>query len=430
MRKIGLVIAREYLTRVKKKSFVITTLLIPIGFGIFTSVMIFITNYSSETINIVAIDKSGLYENKIPDRSKLYIAFKDTSAEYLKENYKQLGFDGFLYIPKFDINRPRGFKYFSEKQIGLETKSYLEQKLEEKIERARIRNAGLDQQTLDHLKVDLELNTIVLGEDGEKSGNEQLATVFGYIMGFTIYMVLIIYGTLVMRGVMEEKNNRIVEVIISSIKPFQLMLGKVVGIALVGLTQFLLWGILITVISTTLNFVFIDKFQDLQTMANNPAMAPNKETMEMALNYNQLQNINYSQLLGGFVFYFLGGYFLYASLFAAVGSLINDQTDSQSLTFPITLPIIISMFIMMTIVKDPNNALATWASMIPLTSPIVMPARIPFGVPTWQLVVSGLSLIGGFIFSIWLASKIYRTGILMYGKKITVKEIGKWLFFR
>lgn len=430
LRQTLLIIQREYLSRVKKKSFIITTLLIPIGFGVFFAGSIFLTNISKEKLNIIAIDKSGLFQDRIPDNENMYISFADTSANYLKDSYEESGYDGFLYIPNINIDDPKGIKFFSTNQLGIQMQSYLERELERKIEKRKLELAGLDQAFMNKLKSNVQLETIITRGQQEEKGNSGIATALGYVMGFIIYMVLIIYGTMVMRGVMEEKNNRIVEIIMSSVKPFQLMFGKVIGLAAVGLTQFMLWGVLIVVVQLFLGVVFGPKIIELQNMAANPALAPNQDAMKLASTITGFQNIEFGKLIGWFLFYFLGGYLLYASLFAAVGSLINDQTDTQPLTFPITMPIILSIFIMMTISENPNSSLVKWASFIPLSSPVIMPARIPFGVPTWEIVLSAVLLVLGFLGSIWLAGKIYRVGILMYGKKITMKELGKWVFYK
>ncbi len=429
MNKVFLIILREYFTRVKNKTFIVTTLLIPIFFGGFIVSMIYLTKFLQEKQHLICLDETNLFTNKIADTEHLYIKFTDTSLTYLKEHYKEMGYEGLLYIPKFDLNRPTGITIYSENHIGLQTKQYIERSLENKIERIRLIDAGLEEHLLDDIKPKINLNTIITKGDKDQLGDTRLITTLGMLMGFLIYMILMIYGTLVMKGVMEEKTNRIAEVIISSVKPFQLMLGKVIGIAAVGLTQFLLWGVLIFFIQLFIGISMGDEILNLQQATSGQAII-NQDTEDFATLYMSIQEINFTQIGFMFIIYFIGGYLLYASLFAAVGSVVDDQSDSQSLVFPITIPIIISMFIMMTISNDPNNTLVKWASIIPLSSPIVMPARIPFGVPTIELIASIVCLILGFVFTIWLAGKIYRTGILLYGKKVTIKEIGRWIAYK
>ncbi len=430
MRKISLIILREYLTRVKKKSFIVTTLLVPLAMVIFFASMIYISKFSNEEQFIIALDESHTFENRIPDTETLYVKFSDSSLTYLKENYDQMGYDALLYIPPIDIQRPTGIKLYSRQNIGLQAKSHLEKHLEKKIERLKLKGAGIDESVLKDLKVNIDIQTIINKGEEEQDSNTGIATVIGMIMGFIIYMVLIIYGTVVMKGVMEEKTNRIVEIMMSSVKPFQLMIGKVIGLAAVGLTQFILWGILITLLQFAMGIYMGQEILEMQQMAATQQVNGQPDMDEVLLLMNNIQNINFLQLGSTFIFFFIGGYFLYASLFAAVGSLIDEQSDQQSFVFPITMPIIISIFIMMTISQNPNSDLIVWASIIPLSSPIVMPARIPFGVPGWQLAISCIMLVLGFLAAIWVAGKIYRTGILLYGKKVTFKEVGRWIFYK
>ncbi|MEO8582878.1 MAG: ABC transporter permease [Flavitalea sp.] len=280
-------------------------------------------------------------------------------------------------------------------------------------------------------KDDEETEVIVKKHTLPNKEHSAVAYGVGYGGGFLIYITLFIYGSMVMRGVMEEKTNRIAEVIVSSVKPFQLMIGKIVGIGAVGLTQFFMWLLLVGVFSIVLNF-FIPP--DILAHASNaPMMSNNAQTREamagLASAKSQLSGINWPLVIFCFIFYFLFGYFFYASIFAAVGSTVNeDPQDAQSLMFPITMPIVLSIVIMINTISNPNGPLATWCSMIPFFSPVVMIARIPFGVPWWQIAISMITLIGGFLFTAWLGAKIYRTGILLYGKKVTWKEMWKWLY--
>ncbi|MBA4168567.1 MAG: ABC transporter permease [Chitinophagaceae bacterium] len=279
---------------------------------------------------------------------------------------------------------------------------------------------------------DVTTEVVVKKNKSPKKPHSDVAYGVGYGGGFLIYITLFIYGSMVMRGVMEEKTNRIAEVIVSSVKPFQLMIGKIVGIGAVGLTQFFMWLILIIIFGAVINaFIPPDILAKAGGMGNGMP-GNNQQAREAMMNLAHVKNdfasVNWWLVIPSFVFYFLFGYLFYASIFAAVGSTVNeDPQDAQSLMFPITMPIILSIVIMFNSISNPDGALATWSSMIPFFSPVVMMARIPFGVPWWQIAISMLLLVGGFLFTTWLGAKIYRTGILLYGKKVTWREIGKWL---
>ncbi|HVI45191.1 MAG TPA: ABC transporter permease [Chitinophaga sp.] len=432
MEKIWLIINREFTTRVRKRSFLIVTLLVPLAFAAMIIVPILLATSSSEKKQIAVIDKSGFFENKLPDEKGVYFKYlKNQNIDSLKTHYEDLGYSGVLYIPAIDIERPSGFEYFSKGQASITLEKNINSHINDVIEKKRMELQGIDKSRLDAIRsdVDVEFRT---GSD-EKKGNSWVAYGVGYASGFIIYIVLLLFGTSVMRGVMEEKVNRIAEVMISSVKPFQLMMGKIIGIAAVGLLQFLIWGVLITVIYSLLP-LFLSP-DSIHAASQNGAMtqANNEQATEAIRRITGVVgSIHWTLLLSCFVFYFLGGYLFYSSLYAAVGSLANeDASDIQQLSFPITLPIIVGIMIMMKAVQDPGSQLAVWGSIIPFTSPMVMMARLPYGVPGtvpyWQLILSFVMLIGGFIFTTWIAAKIYRTGILMYGKKITLKEAIRWI---
>ncbi|MFY0252565.1 ABC transporter permease [Chitinophaga sp. 30R24] len=432
MKKIGLIIKREFFTRVRKKSFLITTLLVPLAFAAIIIVPILFSISSSEHKRIAVVDKSGLFNNKFPDTKEVYFKYlPDQNFDSLKTNYETSGYGGVLYIPAFDINRPGGFEYYSSGQTSILLESSINKDINDIIEQKRMELQGLDASKLSAIKSNVEV-TFKSGKD-EKKGNSWVAYGVGYASGFIIYVILLLFGTSVMRGVMEEKVNRIAEVMVSSVKPFQLMMGKIVGIAAVGLLQFLIWGILVTVIYSIIP-LFVSP-ESLQAASQGGAMAQGNEAAaaEMVQKIKEVVgNIQWNLLIPCFVLYFLGGYLFYSSLYAAVGSLANeDVSDIQQLTIPITVPIIIGIIIMMKAVQDPGSPLAVWGSIIPFTSPMVMMARLPYGVPGtvpyWQLGLSFICLIGGFIITTWAAGRIYRTGILMYGKKITLKEAVKWV---
>ncbi|TVR79452.1 MAG: ABC transporter permease [Chitinophagaceae bacterium] len=435
MEKIRLIIFREFWTRVRKKSFILTTVLAPLGFVLFFIAIFFISAYSMESRQrVVVLDESNFFKMKIPDGQGLYFFFQDTTLTYLEENYKEMGFDGILYIPEIrNLQFPAGIVYQSENQPGRQTISYIERRLSERLREVKVEQTNIDSEILKEIQaISVSVSPRVISAAGTREANTIVATAIGYIMGFVIYIVLFVYGTMLMKGVMEEKTNRIVEIIASSVKPFQLMMGKIIGIGLVGITQFVLWAVLITIANVFLSLAFSGSISSLDEIAGPSAAAEASgvnpdQVMETIAAVRDLPLLKIGLT---FIFYFIGGYLLYGALFAAIGSATNDDGDLQSLTFPISIPIIISMVIMMSVVSAPDSPLAFWSSMIPLSSPIIMPARIAFGVPLWEVLLSMSFLIAGFVFTTWFASKVYRTGILMYGKKVTVRELFRWVWYR
>jgi ABC-2 type transport system permease protein len=425
MKKTLIIIKREYLTRVKKRSFIILTILIPFLFVGLAALTAGIAISSGDTKKIAVLDESKLFENHLKSTKDVKYSFLQGQRDSLIRNLDKDKFDALLYIQTFDKNQKDiNFRLFYNEQIGIETEGDIKNDLNDIIIDERMKAAGINN---DQLKTIQDRSVSLISEnikDGKKSSNE-IAVVIGYLCGFLLYMFMLFYGMSVMRSVMEEKTNRIAEIIVSSVKPFQLMLGKIIGVALVGLTQVLIWIVLIGL------FTAIGLPMMTGGMAISGGMDP--VTMngggKMGVIMEILKDTNWMMIAFWFLFYFLGGYFLYAALFAAVGSLVNeDPQESSQYTLPITIPIILGFVIMSSAIKDPNSPLAIFGSLFPLTSPIVMMARIPFGdVPAWQLIASALLLILGFLGTSWMAGKIYRTGILMYGKKISMKEVGKWL---
>ncbi|WP_143304635.1 ABC transporter permease [Chitinophaga vietnamensis] len=432
MEKIWLIIKREFITRVRKRSFLIVTLLIPLAFAAMVLVPILIaTNSGDSNKHIAVIDKSGFFEKHFPDTHGIYFKFvKDNNLDSLKAHYEELGYDGVLYIPEIDINRPSGFQFYSEGQASMSLENAVNRNINDVIEKRRMELQGIQESQLNAIHSDV--STDFKNGKEETKGSSYVAFGVGYASGFIIYFVLLLFGTAVMRGVMEEKVSRIAEVMISSVRPFQLMMGKIIGIAAVGLLQFLIWAVLISGFYLLLP-LFVSP-ESLQAANQGSAMANNAQAAESVKRVmDVVSNINWGLLLSGFFFYFLGGYLFYSSLYAAVGSLANeDASEVQQMSLPVTLPIIIGIMIMIKAASDPGSQLAVWGSIIPFTSPIVMMARLPYGVPgtvpVWQLALSAVLLVAGFIFTTWMAGKIYRTGILMYGKKITLKEAAKWIF--
>jgi ABC-2 type transport system permease protein len=433
MNKIWLIIKREFLTRVRKKSFLVLTLLIPIFIAGITIIPIIIAVKGEDHKRIAVIDESKLFTGQLSDSRGLYFKpLAEVSIDTFKRKYSEYGYSGVLYIPDIDINRPSGIEYYSKGQASIMLESNLNRQVNDVIEKKRMELAGIDKDKLEEVRSDVKVD-FRSGEDDRK-GSSAVAYAVGYASGFIIYIILMVFGMSVMRGVMEEKMNRIAEVIISSVKPFQLMMGKIVGIAGVGLLQFLIWGVLIVSLQMLIPlFVSADTMQAASqgaAMTQNGGNAAMAEAIEK-MNY-VVGSINWWLIISCFVFYFLGGYLFYSALFAAIGSLVNeDPHDAQSLTFPVTLPIIIGIMIMISAVQNPNSPLAVWGSIIPFTSPMVMMARLPYGIPGtveyWELALSMLLLVAGFLATTWVAGKIYRTGILMYGKKTTWKEAMKWV---
>ncbi|MCC7028714.1 MAG: ABC transporter permease [Chitinophagaceae bacterium] len=433
MNKIWLIIRREYITRVRKKSFIVTTLLIPIMmFGLF-SLFVYMAIKSEQKQTIVINDESGVFINKLDTVQKSYTLVYDhlRSGEENKGILERNKADIYLHIYPFADNKPDSIHLFKEGGVSLSAKSFINDQLDNIFQAKQLQDAGIDKMQIDSIQNSvIQIKSFDLKDN--KETNSEIASSIGYAMGFLIYLVIFIYGAGVMRGVMEEKTNRIAEVIISSVKPFQLMMGKIIGIALVGLTQFMMWIMLMLLLQLLLPLFIPGLTEVLHSGVNVPADMQNSmsglsnpENMGVI---KAFMNQNWGLIFASFLFYFLGGYFLYASMFAAVGSLVNeDPQEAQQLTIPVTMPIILGFMIMATSVKDPNSSLSVFGSLFPLTSPIVMLARIPYGVPAWQLILSMVLLVAGFIFMTWLSAKIYRTGILLYGKKPTWKEVFKWI---
>ena len=438
MNKIWLIIQREYLSRVRKKTFILTTILVPLGFVVVLGVIIFITVKNISQEKVAVVDPSGYLKSSL-ESSKMVTY--DFTAGVDTGNFVDKGYSAILFAPNSGINQTPNFKIVTEKSLNRIASSKIENDISQALENNMIsQELKIDPRRIDSIKnrADaVQLQSEKKGEGGAlKSSNFSAAQGIGYFISFLIYITLIIYGTMVMRGVMEEKTNRIAEVMVSSVRPFQLMLGKILGIGAVGLTQFLMWIVLIGVLSTVLtSMIPADVMQQVGQNAEQMPGASQQSSEAMrglAMAQNSLSTINWTLMIFCFIFYFLGGYLFYAALFAAVGSAVNeDPQDAQSLMFPITLPIILAIIIMMNAITDPSGSLATWSSIIPFFSPIIMMARVPFGVPDtvpyWQLALSMVLLVAGFLFTTWLSAKIYRTGILMYGKKPTFKEMMKWV---
>jgi len=446
MNKISLIIQREYLTRVKKKSFVIMTIIGPI---LFAAMMVlpgwFASMEDTGEKTIAVIDETGKYTNQIKDTEYLKFSWvKGISADEYSEAYKGDGFDSYVVIEEDLLSSPDAIKIYSDKQVTIDVKEHIERNLEKHVENEKLNSYqidGLDAIIKDIHNVRIDVKTIIIGEDGEETERSDMIVMFAAIFfAMLIYMFVLVYGMQVMRGVMEEKTNRIVEVIISSVKPFQLMMGKIVGIALVALTQFLLWVVLTLMIATAISAVFSgqsdsssinEQMQMVQSMNGQEVSSEQMSELGQNINgiFDKILTLDLVANLLTFVFYFLGGYLLYASLFAALGAALDNEADSQQFVMPVMMPLILSIYVAMAAFRSPDGDLAFWFSMIPFTSPVVMMARIPFDPPVWQLALSMFILVASFVFTTWFAGRIYRTGILMYGKKVSYKELWKWFRF-
>jgi len=441
MNKISLIIQREYLSRVKNKRFLLTTILTPLLMVLFFVGATYFALQGKDQHKIAVIDHNGFFKGNLSNSEHISFEFRegiDTS------NYLTKGYTDILIIPKFNGTQKVNYIIRSKKRIGLSTEETISSKINAAIEDNMLQNAGIERAQLDSIRKESQFAALTsLEEQGDsaKESNAALSYGIGFGSGMLIYITMFIYGAMVMRGVMEEKTNRIAEVMISSVKPFQLMMGKIIGIGAVGITQFILWIVLIIGLTTAAQLLIPhDVLAQVNTLQQYNGQIPAGgmvQASEAATKIYSIQHTmstaNWPLIIGCFIFYFIGGYLFYASLFAAVGSVVNeDPQDAQSLMLPITMPIIFSFIIMSNAVQDPNTPIAMWASIIPFSSPMVMMARIAYGVPGTvsylQLVASMLSLIGGFLLTTWLSGKIYRTGILMYGKKVSWKEMGKWIF--
>lgn len=445
MSKISLIIKREYLTRVKKRSFIVLTFLGPLLMASIWIVPIYLSSIGQEAKVISVLDETGVFFDKFTGDENMKFIQAVPQLKAAKENMNKMGNYALLYIPKPDLHVPNTAVIYSEKQASLDVKNYIKGVMKKEIEAQKLALYGIDPKTLQAIKTNVFISSIkVDGSGKEEKTSTEISMAVGLFSSILIYFFIFLFGAQVMRGVIEEKTSRIIEVIISSVKPFQLMMGKILGIALVGFTQFMLWVILTSTLVFGFQYVYQDElkaYQNSQIAETSQGLFPDAPVEEKAVE-TQIPNenigffidallaIDYAVILGSFLFYFLGGYLLYAALFAAVGSAVDSEADTQQFMMPITVPLILSIVMSQLIITDPHGPVAFWMSMFPLTSPIIMMIRIPFGVPYWEILTSGILLVLGFVFTTWIAAKIYRTGILMYGKKVNYKELWKWLSYK
>ena len=440
MNKIWLIIKREYLTRVKKKSFIIMTILGPILMASVIIAPIVIASWSDEVKTVGIVDESGFFNTAFKDSKKLHFKTLNLDINDAKRERKKLGCDIILYIPEPAYTFPKTIFLYSEKSIGMSNESYIRSTINNDLRTLRLKKAGVPPDVIETAKTSIGVRSITLSDSGkEKERLGALEYAMGVLLGVMIYFFIFLFGTQVMRGVIEEKTNRIVEVIISSVKPFQLMMGKIIGIALVGLTQFSLWVLLTAGIVITVQGAFSNEVEQIKThqmIKTGQVIDPSSSVQldrdfdKTAQVFEALMSINYLSLIFSFGFYFLFGYLIYAALFASIGSAVDNDADTQQFVLPVTVPLIIAIASLQFIADNPDGPASFWLSIIPFTSPVAMMVRIPFGVPWWQVGLSMSLLILGFIATTAFAAKIYRIGILMYGKKPTYKELLKWLRYK
>ncbi|WP_192348123.1 ABC transporter permease [Algoriphagus sp. Y33] len=432
MDKIWLVIQREYVSRVKKKSFLLVTLLTPLIFPAIMGIFVWIAlqEEDNQALRIIeVVDENKLF---FLESSEQYaFSFSDANPEEAKNLVKEGNRYGFLHIPKFDIKDPTGISFYGEDNPSMSLISYLENNLRKKIEEQRLFESGIDPKIINEVRTKVAIKSIKLDEQGMETVSD--ATVnyaIGFVAGILIYMFIFIYGNQIMQGVIEEKSSRIVEILVSSLKPFQLMLGKIIGIAGVGLTQLLIWIVLIGTLTTIVTgFLGMQMPQQQAMELANPELAQGlSQDTDMGDILQVISGINYVEIVLSFVFYFLGGYLLYGALFAAIGSAVDAPSDAQQFMLPVTIPLIVAyMGLFVFVLNDPSSTTSFWLSVIPLTSPIAMMGRMSYGVPIWELMLSMGLLIAGFLFTTWVAGKIYRIGILMHGTKPSYKTLWKWI---
>jgi ABC-2 type transport system permease protein len=442
MNKISLIIQREYFSRVKKKSFIIMTLITPVIFAAFYGMMIYfsIQGIKGTANKIAVVNANKTLTEKLTSSKNTTYTYVNKSLSQMKAELAKTGFDYVLYLPEFSLDAPAGIQLVGSKQAGLSLNSKVADDIENTIRNQKLKQSGIAQKDLDNLKSSVDIDTKKIGETGkEEDSSAGASTIIAYVGGILMFMFILLYGIQVMRGVIEEKTNRIIEVMISTVKPFQLMMGKIIGIALVGLTQFILWIVLTGIISTAVVKIYADKAGLGKTSAVASAQLKNenkilKEATEKSPIGNiqkSLANLNVTKIVTLFLFFFLGGYLFYSALYAAIGSAVDSETETQQFMFPVMMPLLLGYTLSLSVVtNDPYGNIAFWLSMIPFTSPIAMMVRLPYGVPDWQLALSMALLILGFIGTVWVASRIYRVGILMYGKKTSLKEMIKWFTYK
>ncbi len=456
MSKITLIIKREYLTRIRKKSFIIMSVLGPFIFAAYIIIpMYFATLEDKEEKTVVVIDDSKLFTEYGPEGPSFVIPGTDflkfqvvegVPVETFKLGFEESGYYAVLFIPS-NILASEVSQIYSSNQTSVEVSGFIKRSMENEIEHLKLASHDIEgiEKIIAEVETSISVNNIKWTKDGEtQQSNTGVIMGVGYLGGMLIFFFVFFFGSQVMRGVIEEKVSRIIEVIVSSVKPFQLMMGKIIGVGLIGLTQFVFWLFFSALLITGLKAAFFPELNqtpteqvvatDLFDQDNEPSASEkipegiDQGDLDMVQEiFASLKSINGGVMIGAFLFYFIFGYLLYAAMFAVIGSMADNETDTQQMILPVILPLILGLYVMINAINNPDGALPFWFSLIPFTSPVVMMVRIPFGVPWWQIALSGSLLVGTFLGMTWVAGKVYRTGILMYGKKSSYKEVWKWL---
>ncbi|HTA61948.1 MAG TPA: ABC transporter permease [Bacteroidia bacterium] len=446
MNKTLLIIWREYFERIRKKSFLVMSILGPVLVASGFALMIWLGNADKTEQKVLVIDESLAFYKNLPDNDFIRFYYPDIKLAQATKDFYKTDYTCILYVP-YNVaqsgNSP--VKLFYKKTPGFAVSQYLRDVMERKLYEFKLAANNINPEVIRNARQNIQLINEKIYENGDsKESKTDAISVIGFVCGLLIFIFLTIYGAQVMRSVMEEKTNRVVEIIVSSVRPFQLMIGKIIGIALVGITQFLIWIVLSTILTTAVSATLLKKITadaNLQkaqqeivykqgSSANLKELHKTDSRLEAIAMINDLKGVDFTAIIICFFLYFLGGYLFYSALFAAVGSAIDSDSDTQQFIMPITLPLIIAYMMSISVMQNPEGNIAFWGSMIPFTSPVVMLVRLPTGVPLWQLITSLSLLIGGFMLTTWIAGRIYRTGILMYGKKVSWKEMIKWISYK
>lgn len=437
MNKIFIVAGREFFTRIQSRTFIVMSILGPLLFGLFVLVPVLMAKWNNDSTTVWVHDPSGQLSDAFQDQNglKFQVLPQGTLSNGVlvpadSANIRELLEDqdaGLLHLQAPDSNLNVEARYYSAQAAGLKITERIQSALNDRLYRLRMERQGLDPKVIESLRAEVQLQTSVWTDQGSEDSHTETAMLLGFGAALLMYMFIFMYGSMVMRGVIEEKASRVMELLVSTTKPFELMMGKILGIASVGLFQFVLWLLLGTAISTAIGAMGLGSGPGTASVPG----AVNSLPADAQADWMQiLGQMPWETIIPFFLFYFLGGYFLYAALFAAVGSAVDSEGDSQQLMLPISLPIILSFVASQFVMQNPHGSLAFWMSMIPLTSPVVMVVRLPFGVPGWELALSMFLLVATFVLAVWLAGRIFRIGVLMYGQKVSFNLLRKWLFYR
>ena len=437
MNKIFIVAGREFFTRIQSRTFIVMSILGPLLFGLFVLVPVLMAKWNNDSTTVWVHDPSGQLSDAFQDQNglKFQVLPQGTLSNGVlvqadSANIRQLLEDqdaGLLHLQAPDSNLNVEARYYSAQAAGLKITERIQSALNDRLYRLRMERQGLDPKVIESLRAEVQLQTSVWTDQGSEDSHTETAMLLGFGAALLMYMFIFMYGSMVMRGVIEEKASRVMELLVSTTKPFELMMGKILGIASVGLFQFVLWLLLGTAISTAIGAMGLGSGPGTASVPGTVNSLPADAQADWMQILGQMP---WETIIPFFLFYFLGGYFLYAALFAAVGSAVDSEGDSQQLMLPISLPIILSFVASQFVMQNPHGSLAFWMSMIPLTSPVVMVVRLPFGVPGWELALSMFLLVAAFVVAVWLAGRIFRIGVLMYGQKVSFNLLRKWLFYR